>query len=140
MFCFSSFSANMSRSVSRSYCGSEISESDYYSPYSFYGGSEAGTDVTGNDFADSWGGATVCIPHNSTTNLLNFFGSLSYEVSAVARSKSIKCNWQSVTQLSICLQPTNIFVYFSLLTFPLDKCFFFLLLRFYSTRSSRIVQ
>lgn len=57
---FNHFSANISRSVTRSYCGSEISESDYYSPYSFYG-SEAGTDVAGNDFADTWGGGSVSV-------------------------------------------------------------------------------
>ncbi|KAG4073102.1 hypothetical protein HA402_009521 [Bradysia odoriphaga] len=45
--------ANIARAVSRSYCGSEISETDIYSPYSFYG-SEAGTDVAAADLHDGW--------------------------------------------------------------------------------------
>lgn len=51
----------MVRSVSRSYCGSELSDADVYSPYSFYG-SEAGTDVAQGDFHDGWNGHQVmCI-------------------------------------------------------------------------------
>lgn len=49
---------NMVRSISRSYCGSELSDADVYSPYSFYG-SEAGTDVAQGDFHDSWNGHQV---------------------------------------------------------------------------------
>ncbi|KAL5283212.1 hypothetical protein ACFFRR_005857 [Megaselia abdita] len=46
--------ANIPRVISASYCGSEMGESDIYSPYSYYGGSEAG----GGDVADNdsvWG-------------------------------------------------------------------------------------
>lgn len=50
--------ANIARAVSRSYCGSEISETDIYSPYSFYG-SEAGTDVASSDINDGWNGNQV---------------------------------------------------------------------------------
>lgn len=49
--------ANIARAVSRSYCGSEISETDIYSPYSFYG-SEAGTDTT-SDLHDGWNASQV---------------------------------------------------------------------------------
>lgn len=37
--------------AARSYCGSEIGESEIYSPYSFYG-SEAGHDVAQGDLND----------------------------------------------------------------------------------------
>lgn len=48
----------MLRNVSRSYCGSEISETEIYTPYSFYGGSETGTDINSNDNNnDGWGGS-----------------------------------------------------------------------------------
>lgn len=50
--------ANIARAVSRSYCGSEISETDIYSPYSFYG-SEAGTDVATSDLHDGWNASQV---------------------------------------------------------------------------------
>lgn len=48
---FDIITANIARAISRSYCGSEISETDIYSPYSFYG-SEAGTDAAASD--DGW--------------------------------------------------------------------------------------
>lgn len=44
--------------MSASYCGSDMGESDIYSPYSYYGGSEAG----GGDVADNdsvWGMPTA---------------------------------------------------------------------------------
>ncbi|KAJ6646522.1 hypothetical protein Bhyg_01734 [Pseudolycoriella hygida] len=59
--------ANIARAVSRSYCGSEISETDIYSPYSFYG-SEAGTDVASSDIHDGWNGSQQSL--NRPTNRL----------------------------------------------------------------------
>lgn len=56
--------ANIERAVSRSYCGSEISEFDVYSPYSFYGGgSEAGgcNDAGQGDLHDGWNGPQVIL-------------------------------------------------------------------------------
>lgn len=55
----------MVRSVSRSYCGSELSDADIYSPYSFYG-SEAGTDVAQGDFHDGWNGHQVMYIHKTS--------------------------------------------------------------------------
>ncbi|XP_055702259.1 uncharacterized protein LOC129801346 [Phlebotomus papatasi] len=46
--------ANLPRTVSMSYCGSEMGESEIYSPYSFCGGSEAGGDVAMGDPQDGW--------------------------------------------------------------------------------------
>ena len=43
-----------------SYCGSEMGESEIYSPYSFYG-SEAGTDVAIGDPHDGWNNFSVSI-------------------------------------------------------------------------------
>lgn len=64
--------ANIVRNVSRSYCGSEISDMDVYSPYSFYGGSEAGTEVSQFDLHDSWaGGHQVKKPKSLYVYLLN---------------------------------------------------------------------
>uniref|UniRef100_A0A1B0CIK0 Uncharacterized protein n=2 Tax=Lutzomyia longipalpis TaxID=7200 RepID=A0A1B0CIK0_LUTLO len=48
--------ANLPRTVSMSYCGSEMGESEIYSPYSFCGGSEAGGDVAMGDPQDGWPG------------------------------------------------------------------------------------
>ncbi|XP_059619247.1 uncharacterized protein LOC132263481 [Phlebotomus argentipes] len=48
--------ANLPRTVSMSYCGSEMGESEIYSPYSFCGGSEAGGDVAMGDPQDGWSG------------------------------------------------------------------------------------
>ncbi|GAB0099695.1 uncharacterized protein DMENIID0001_155820 [Sergentomyia squamirostris] len=50
--------ANLPRTVSMSYCGSEMGESEIYSPYSFCGGSEAGGDVAMGDPQDGWSGQT----------------------------------------------------------------------------------
>ena len=41
------------RTTTMSYCGSEIGDSEIYSPYSFCG-SEAGTDVAQGDPNDGW--------------------------------------------------------------------------------------
>lgn len=60
--------ANIARAVSRSYCGSEISETDIYSPYSFYG-SEAGTDVAASDLHDGWNASQVINKNNKKKHL-----------------------------------------------------------------------
>jgi hypothetical protein len=49
---------NIPRAISMSYCGSEIGESEIYSPYSFCG-SEAGADVAQGDPHDGWSTNTV---------------------------------------------------------------------------------
>lgn len=48
---------NLPRAISMSYCGSEMGESEIYSPYSFCG-SEASNDVALSDPHDGWGGST----------------------------------------------------------------------------------
>ena len=90
---FDGFSANISRSISRSYCGSEISETDYYSPYSFYGGSEAGTDVAAGDLVDPWGGQTVRDPmFHSSISCSNFIlFSLSNSTKEIVKSIVCAC-------------------------------------------------
>lgn len=45
--------ANLPRSTTMSYCGSEMGESEIYSPYSFCG-SEAGLDVAQGDPNDGY--------------------------------------------------------------------------------------
>jgi hypothetical protein len=51
---------NIPRAISMSYCGSEMGESEIYSPYSFCG-SEAGADVAQGDPNDGWSTNTVMI-------------------------------------------------------------------------------
>ncbi|XP_037910726.1 uncharacterized protein LOC119651284 isoform X2 [Hermetia illucens] len=61
--------ANIPRVVSASYCGSEMGESDIYSPYSFYG-SEAGGDIASDIHEGVWGVTPSSKVRVKTTNRL----------------------------------------------------------------------
>lgn len=63
------FTVNLPRAISMSYCGSEMGESEIYSPYSFCG-SEASCDVALGDPHDGWGGNTGSKGRSKTTNRL----------------------------------------------------------------------
>ncbi|XP_055380870.1 serine-rich adhesin for platelets isoform X2 [Condylostylus longicornis] len=67
---FNASLANIPRVISASYCGSEMGESDIYSPYSFYGGSEAGADVAVDLHDTIWGVPNVGKSRVKTTNRL----------------------------------------------------------------------